>query len=86
MYKIPIVRACNSCQIYDFIKGQSKTNFLLNSYLVTVISVYVRAVGGEVPATSTLAPKIGPLGLVSSSPLCTTNHIYHQLLLALVNQ
>lgn len=28
-------------------------------------SVYVKAVGGEVPATSTLAPKIGPLGLVS---------------------
>ncbi|WAR01122.1 RL12-like protein [Mya arenaria] len=26
-------------------------------------AVYVKAVGGEVPATSTLAPKIGPLGL-----------------------
>ncbi|XP_021342614.1 60S ribosomal protein L12-like [Mizuhopecten yessoensis] len=25
--------------------------------------VYVKAVGGEVPATSSLAPKIGPLGL-----------------------
>ncbi|KAH3890255.1 60S ribosomal protein L12-like isoform X1 [Dreissena polymorpha] len=25
--------------------------------------VYVKAIGGEVPATSTLAPKIGPLGL-----------------------
>ena len=28
-------------------------------------SVYLRAVGGEVGATSALAPKIGPLGLVS---------------------
>ena len=26
--------------------------------------VFVRAVGGEVPAASSLAPKIGPLGLV----------------------
>ena len=29
-----------------------------------MISVCVRAVGGECPATSALAPKIGPLGLV----------------------
>ena len=28
-----------------------------------VFAVYLRAVGGEVGATSTLAPKIGPLGL-----------------------
>lgn len=28
------------------------------------IVVYLRAVGGEVGATSSLAPKIGPLGLV----------------------
>eukprot|EP00745_Piridium_sociabile_P043430 TRINITY_DN88818_c0_g1_i1.p2 TRINITY_DN88818_c0_g1~~TRINITY_DN88818_c0_g1_i1.p2 ORF type:complete len:166 (-),score=54.63 TRINITY_DN88818_c0_g1_i1:96-593(-) len=28
-----------------------------------VFTVYCRAVGGEVPATSALAPKIGPLGL-----------------------
>ena len=34
--------------------------------MIYFISVCVRAVGGEVPATSTLAPKIGPLGLVSS--------------------
>ena len=27
--------------------------------------VYLRVVGGEVGATSSLAPKIGPLGLVS---------------------
>lgn len=27
------------------------------------ITVYLRAVGGEVGATSTLAPKVGPLGL-----------------------
>ena len=42
------------------------------------ISVYVRAVGGEVPATSTLAPKIGPLGLVSFS-LLKTNLIEYKL-------
>lgn len=28
-------------------------------------AVYLRCVGGEVGATSSLAPKIGPLGLVS---------------------
>jgi len=28
--------------------------------------VYLRATGGEVGATSALAPKIGPLGLVRS--------------------
>ena len=28
-----------------------------------IFTVYCRAVGGEVPATSSLAPKIGPLGL-----------------------
>ena len=29
-------------------------------------SVFLRCVGGEVGATSSLAPKIGPLGLVSN--------------------
>lgn len=29
------------------------------------VTVYLRCVGGEVGATSSLAPKIGPLGLVS---------------------
>jgi large subunit ribosomal protein L12e len=29
----------------------------------TVLDVYVRAVGGEIGAASSLAPKIGPLGL-----------------------
>lgn len=34
--------------------------------MCTFISiVYLRCVGGEVGATSSLAPKIGPLGLVS---------------------
>ena len=31
--------------------------------------MYLRAVGGEVGATSSLAPKIGPLGLVSGTAL-----------------
>jgi large subunit ribosomal protein L12e len=49
-------------------------------------SVYLRATGGEVGATATLAPKIGPLGLVSQylsilyvtasgAPPCTINLI-----------
>jgi large subunit ribosomal protein L12e len=35
----------------------------LNSNLKIFIEVYLRVVGGEVGATSSLAPKIGPLGL-----------------------
>lgn len=35
--------------------------------------MYVKAVGGEVPATSSLAPKIGPLGLVSWSSFTKIN-------------
>ena len=34
------------------------------SYFVLYALVYLRAIGGEVGATSSLAPKIGPLGLV----------------------
>ena len=34
------------------------------SFCCVFVSVYLRAVGGEVGATSSLAPKIGPLGLV----------------------
>ena len=30
-----------------------------------MLIVYLRCVGGEVGATSSLAPKIGPLGLVN---------------------
>jgi len=30
------------------------------------VTVYLRVVGGEIGATSALAPKIGPLGLVGS--------------------
>lgn len=44
--------------------------------------VYLRAVGGEIGATSSLAPKIGPLGLVSSNmfhhfdvPYANTPHV-----------
>lgn len=41
-------------------------------------SVYLRCVGGEVGATSSLAPKIGPLGLVSNetySAICVLVHV-----------
>lgn len=33
------------------------------NFMESFISVYMRCVGGEVGATSSLAPKIGPLGL-----------------------
>ena len=37
--------------------------------------IFVRAVGGEVPAASALAPKIGPMGLVCCNIiLCTNEH------------
>jgi len=39
-----------------------------------VVEVYVRATGGEVGAASSLAPKIGPLGLspkkIGKTPAC----------------
>lgn len=47
-------------QLYVF--SRSGCNGCTLSYLV-----YLRAVGGEVGATSSLAPKIGPLGLVRDS-------------------
>lgn len=34
-------------------------------FLFLISAVYLRVVGGEVGATSSLAPKVGPLGLVS---------------------
>jgi ribosomal protein L11 len=36
---------------------------ILFIFLLSPFSVYLRCVGGEVGATSSLAPKIGPLGL-----------------------
>jgi len=33
-------------------------------FAISFLPVYLRATGGEVGATSALAPKIGPLGLV----------------------
>lgn len=38
---------------------------MLRLLFVILHAVYLRCVGGEVGATSSLAPKIGPLGLVS---------------------
>ena len=37
--------------------------FSLACLLMNICPVYMRAVGGEVGATSSLAPKLGPLGL-----------------------
>jgi len=44
------------CNIY-FIRFSTTDLYLF--------AVFMRCVGGEVGATSSLAPKIGPLGLVS---------------------
>lgn len=41
---------------------------------VPCLTVYMRCTGGEVGATSSLAPKIGPLGLVS---LITGTEVAH---------
>ena len=43
----------------------SGSSLLPNALVSVLYVVYLRAVGGEVGATSSLAPKIGPLGLVS---------------------
>lgn len=40
-------------------------------------SVYLRCVGGEVGATSALAPKVGPLGLVSIFQPCYFHFVFH---------
>ena len=45
---------------------------------LTFYSVYLRVVGGEVGATSSLAPKIGPLGLVRG---CSLFSVLQNLLL-----
>ena len=34
---------------------------------ILFLTVHIRVTGGEVGATSSLAPKLGPLGLVSST-------------------
>jgi len=43
--------------------GKPNNVMFFNSNYSSLL-VYLRAVGGEVGATSSLAPKIGPLGLV----------------------
>lgn len=55
--------------IFYIYNVKKKTKFL-NTFISIV---YLRCVGGEVGATSSLAPKIGPLGLVS---LCFINIYY----------
>lgn len=44
---------------------QASHHTLIIFYTLFLFKVYLRAVGGEIGATSSLAPKIGPLGLVS---------------------
>ena len=61
--------------------------FLVKSHLImcylTFYSVYLRVVGGEVGATSSLAPKIGPLGLVRG---CSLFSVFHNLFALPVSQ
>ena len=59
-YLVNFRNAHISSSISNLIIKLMKVFMLYFSFLV-----YLRAVGGEVGATSTLAPKIGPLGLVS---------------------
>jgi large subunit ribosomal protein L12e len=43
------------------------SKFLINRelyFIFFLLLVYLRCVGGEIGATSALAPKVGPLGLV----------------------
>ena len=47
--------------MFNFIKGLATCIKVFHNYFYS--TVYLRAVGGEVGATSALAPKIGPLGL-----------------------
>lgn len=58
------------------------------TFYFSLITVYLRAVGGEVGATSSLAPKIGPLGLVSifHSPLLHFSNfrMYAEILISLM--
>lgn len=46
----------------------------------TCVAVYLRATGGEVGATSSLAPKIGPLGLVSWKFLKESDDTFRQIM------
>lgn len=44
--------------------------FLVRWWFMLLAAVYLRATGGEVGATSALAPKVGPLGLVRHCIRC----------------
>lgn len=48
-----------------FLPPSRLPNFPLPPFRSTQQIIYLRATGGEVGASSALAPKIGPLGLVS---------------------
>ena len=69
--------ACTSCQGLE-IKNKASVCLLpsisvdfcsicFSLLSILFLLVYLRVVGGEVGATSSLAPKIGPLGLVSTT-------------------
>lgn len=55
------------------VKGTGLREFFFYELFCLLSLVYLRAVGGEVGATSSLAPKIGPLGLVRVESLIVEN-------------
>lgn len=61
---VSLVSMCKIREVFYQLFYQQNVYFTVN----------LRCVGGEVGATSSLAPKIGPLGLVSKKYLLITQH------------
>ena len=59
----------NNFILFSLLRGQF---FVQSRYSLTfsILLVFLRCVGGEVGATSSLAPKLGPLGLVRRFSVC----------------
>lgn len=60
--------SCQSARLLElemrlWLDSISKYDRVLLRFDLFLFAVYLRAVGGEVGATATLAPKVGPLGL-----------------------
>jgi hypothetical protein len=66
---LPTSEPGSRCHLYD---QETDGRWFL---VCRVQIIYLRATGGEVGASSALAPKIGPLGLVSLPPLNSNDHL-----------
>jgi hypothetical protein len=61
-----ICMLAGNSRVFVFSRSTENCFFVCYLQLVSSLSVvFLRVVGGEVGATSSLAPKLGPLGLVS---------------------